>query len=301
MLEWPPETALAENNIEPWFQAGSNRVLDFHGDPLKAKLVIFSDGNHHMALLDTLKAFYAQHPEVKDIFYATTPPYPIVKLLQEGAIRLGNLTLSVRPHVFISPPDVMERLKTAGFIQQHKFVAQNQGSVLLIRRDNPKGILSITDLMRDDVRMFISNPETEKTSYSGYRQTLEGLAGSQGLDLDAFCEAVFGHTAVFGERIHHREAPEAVADGSADVAIIYYHLALRYVRIFADIFDIIPLGGTIENPAPLPQNLIARIQIGLIGDGGDWGGKFMGFMQSEAVAKIYAHHGLIPVSNDTFR
>ena len=31
---------------------------------------------------------------------------------------------------------------------------------------------------------------------------------------------------VFGERIHHREAPQALADGKADVAMVYYHLAL---------------------------------------------------------------------------
>ncbi len=295
-LNWPTETVLHENQAECWCESGSNRVLDFHGDPRKAKLVVFSDGNHHMALRDALKAFYDLNPEVEDIFYATTPPYPIVKLLQEGAIRLGNLTLSVRPHVFICPPEVMERLKKSGFIKQHVLLAQNQGSVLLIPRDNPKQIQTIQDLMRDDVHLFISNPDTEKTSYSGYRQTLEGLAENQGFDVDAFCDAVFGSTAVFGERIHHREAPEAVADGSADVAIVYYHLALRYTRIFPDLFDIIPLGGTKDKPMPPPENLIARIHMGLVGDDGDWGQAFMKFMQSDSVARIYEYHGLSPKS-----
>lgn len=131
-----------------------------------------------MALQEALNAFYTRNPDVIDIFYATTPPYPIVKLLQEGTVRLGNLTLSVGPHVFLSPPEVMERLKVAGFLKQHEFLAQNQGSVLL---------------------------------------------------------------------------------------------ALRYTRIFPETFDIIPLGGTKENPMPPPENLTARIHMGLIGDGGDWG------------------------------
>jgi len=296
-LNWPTETALPEERTESWSEPGSNKVLDFHGDPLKAKLVVFSDGNHHMALQEALKAFYDRNPKVEDIFYATTPPYPIVKLMQEGAIRLGNLILSVRPHVFISPPEVMEHIKKLGFIKQHVFVAQNQGSVLLIPRDNPKKIHSIPDLIRDDIRLFISNPETEKTSYSGYRQTLEGLARRQDLGVNAFCDAVFGDSAVFGERIHHREAPEAVAGDNADVAIVYYHLALRYTRIFPDIFDIIPLGGTKEQPAPPPENLIAQIHMGLIGDGGEWGEAFMKFMQSDVVAKIYDYHGLIPKSS----
>jgi hypothetical protein len=292
-LEWPSETVLGEDEIEPWFQPASNRVLDFHGDPLKAKLVVFSDGNHHMALLESLKAFYQEHPGVEDIFYASTPPYPIVRLLQTGAIRLGNLTLSVRPHVFLSPPQVLERLKTAGYVKQHQFLVKNRGSVLLIPRDNPKKIVAIQDLMRGDVRLFISNPDTERTSYSGYRQTLEEMAKGQGIEIDAFCRGTFGETAVFGRRIHHREAPEAVAEGRADTAIVYYHLALRYTRIFPDQFDIVPLGGTKTNPEPPPENLSAEIHIGLVRDGGPWGKRLIAFMQGESVARVYARHGLL--------
>ena len=292
VLDWPSETVLTEDKIEQWYQPASNRVLDFHGDPIKANIVVFSDGNHHMALLQSLKAFYYEMPQVDDIFYATTPPYPIVKLLKAGAIGLGNLTISVRPHVFISPPDILGRLKTEGYLKQHQFLAQNRGSVLLISRDNPKQIESIQDLMRNDVRLFISNPETEKTSYSGYRLTLEGMAKRQGLDGEAFRRAVFGKTAVFGQRIHHREAPEAVVAGQADVAIVYYHLALRYTRIFPDQFDTIPLGGTKTAPEPPPENLIGKIHIGLINDGGRWGEQFVVFMKGETVARIYAQHGL---------
>jgi hypothetical protein len=291
-LEWPSETVLKEDLIEPWCQPSSNQVLDFHGDPLKAGLVVFSDGNHHMALLESLKAFYRRHPRVNDIFYATTPPSPIVKLLRTGAIRLGNLTLSIRPHVFISPPQVLETLKSEGYIKQHQLLAQNRGSVLLIPVGNPKNITTLAGLMRQDVRLFISNPDTEKTSYSGYRQTLEGMAARQGMDIEAFCRNVFGETLVLGRRIHHREAPEAVADGRADTAILYYHLALRYTRIFPNRFDIIALGGTRTDPDPPPENLTAIIHMGMIRDGGPWGERFLTFMQSEIVAQIYARHGL---------
>ena len=146
--------------------------------------------------------------------------------------------------------------------------------------------------MRNDVRLFISNPETEKTSYTGYRQTSEGMAKRQGLNGEAFCRAVFEKTAVFGQRIHHREAPEAVAGGQADVAIVYYHLALRYTRIFPDQFDTIPLGGTKTAPEPPSENLIGKIHMGLINDGWPWGEQFIVFMKGENVARIYAQHGL---------
>jgi len=296
-LHWPLETALTDKKIEHWCQADSNRVLDFHGDPLKAELVVFSDGNHHMALQESLQAFIHDNPQAADIFYATTPPYPIIKLLESGAIRLGNLTLSIRPHVFISPPNVLEGLKAKGYLFRHHLLAQNRGSVLLIPRENPARIGSVGDLMHRDVRLFISNPDTEKVSYTGYRDTLEKMAQKEGLDINAFQSAVFGETTVYGERIHHREAPEAVAAGNADAAIVYYHLALRYTRIFPELFEIIPLGGTKTDPKPWPGNQIAKIHMGLTGDGGSWGQAFVEFMQSEAAANIYSHHGLQHVRN----
>ena len=148
------------------------------------------------------------------------------------------------------------------------------------------------NLMRSDVRLFISNPETEKTSYKGYRQTLEGMAKRQGLNGEAFCRAVFGKTAVFGQRIHHREAPETVAAGQADAAIVYYHLALRYMRIFPDQFDTIPLAGTKTDPKSPTENLIGKIHMGLINGGGLWGDQLITFMNGENAARIYARHGL---------
>lgn len=85
---------------------------------------------------------------------------------------------------------------------------------------------------------------------------------------------------------------EAVAGGQADVAVVYYHLALRYTRIFPDQFDTIPLGCTKTSPEPPPENLISKIHMGLINDGGAWGKQFFTFMKSETVARIYAKHGL---------
>ena len=293
MLDWPVETVLAEDGVENWHQPASNVVLDFHGDPMKAKLAVLSDGNHHMALLPALRAFHQTHPDVADIFYITTPPAPIVSLLANGALRLGNLTLSIRPHVFISPPHVLDRLQSEGRISSHQRLASNRGSVLLIRHGNPKGIRGIEDLMREDVRLFISNPQTETVSYQGYRQTLEGMASAQGIEAEEFSQAVFGPNTMYGQCIHHREAPEAVAGGAADAAVVYYHLALRYTRIFTADFDIIPLGGTKDQPKPHPQNRIAHIHMGLVDDGGQWGARLLEFMQTSAVKQIYQQNGLI--------
>ena len=43
---------------------------------------------------------------------------------------------------------------------------------------------------------------------------------------------------------HHREAPQALADGEADVAMVCYHLALRFVRVYPGGLKSYARGGT---------------------------------------------------------
>lgn len=293
MLTWPEETLSSGRNIPRWRHTGSNLCLDLHGDPLNARLVIFSDGNHHMALMETLELFQKTNPEVEQIFYVTTPPKPVLNLLIHGSLQIGNFILSSKPHVFISPPAVLDNLVREGYMQRHIPFMRNQGSVLLIKKGNPKNISGVADLIREDIRLFLSNPETETVSYQGYVNTLSGMAARENVDLSFPTDKPPDTKVCYGEQIHHREAPQAIIDGRADVAVVYYHLALRYTRIFPALFDMIPLGGAIDHPQPFPENVISLSHAGLIGDGGQWGSCFLDFLSSESVSIIYSHHGLL--------
>jgi hypothetical protein len=293
-LDWPLEAASPAPAEQRWAQPASNICLDFHGDPVTAGLVVFSDGNHHMALEASLQGFRQQHPEVVDIFYATTPPSVIVNLLSHGQMVLGNLTLSRLPQVFISPQGILNKLQAEGYVPAHQPFMQSRGNVLLVRKGNPKNIQGLADLLRDDIRLFISNPLTEKASFDVYQQTMLTLAAEQGLSQQAFNELLAGESErlVTGERIHHREAPQCLYSDRADVAVIYYHLALRYTRIFPQDFEIVPLTGSEPEPQPSENNICTTYHIGLVGDGGQWGKVFLDYMFSEKVTAVYAEHGL---------
>ena len=293
-LNWPYEGAAPSGNSTPCFiQPASNICLDFHGDPRVAPLAVFSDGNHHMALAEALALFRSRHPALNDIFYATTPPRVIVEALKSGSLLLGNLKLSVTPHVFISPAPVLERLRKDGHVRAHRPFAKSRGSVMLVRKGNPKRLTGIADLAREDVRIFLSNPATETMSYEVYAQTLRAMAARRALRLD-FLDAAPETPArlIYGEAIHHREAPQCLADERADVAVVFYHLALRYTRIFSDVFEIVPLTERGESD---PDQVRSITHIGLSGDGGEWGARLVEFMLSEEVAAVYRHHGLLPV------
>jgi hypothetical protein len=293
MLDWPQEGPEACAPAQVWRHSGSNICLDFHGDPIRAELVLLSDGNHHMALHEALDSFSRSHPGLGSLFYATTPPGPLLQLLRDGKLCLGNLVLSPRPHVFISPPDIMDKLVQEGLVHRVVPLARNQGNVLLVARGNPLSIRGVDDLRSAGARLFLSNPETEKASHAAYVQTLQALAGEDG-GTDILSSLAAAGRVVFGERIHHREAPEAVASGRADAAMVSYHLALRFKRLFPETFDIVPLGGSVERPEPRPGNVISRTWMGLVGQGGPWGQKLISFFQSRTVRDIYTYHGLLP-------
>lgn len=246
-----------------------------------------------MALAECLEIFLAR-VGLSDVFYATTPPSVLLGCLRGARLYLGNLAISRVPHVFIGPERLLRTLSEEAEVFAPKTFARSRGNVLLVRAGNPKEIRDVEDLLRDDVTLFISNPDTETASYRVYADSLRALAAAQSLAAAAI-ESVLspgGRHTVFGERIHHREAPQALAAGRADVAVVYYHLALRYVRIFPELFDFVPLGGTRDDPRPLPGVVITSYAVARVGDGGEWGRAFIDFLLGSEGARVYGRHGL---------
>jgi hypothetical protein len=294
-LPWPPEAAKSPNVAVRAFAApGSNWVLDFHGDPATAGLAVFSDGNHHMALEASVRAFLAAHPDACDVFYTTTPPAPLVDALKGDGLVLGNLRISRKPDVFIAPGNILDGLVSDGFIARHTPFAESRGNVILVGKGNPKGITSIADLLSDDITVACSNPVTERASYAVYAEAARGVAQEAGADGDALVAklSTTGPNTVHSQIIHHREVPELINAGHADAAVIYYHLALRYTRIFPDSFEMVDLGGVLSGGLS-HTNPITRYHIGLVGDGGQWGEQFVSFMQSNTAQRLYEEHGLV--------
>jgi len=294
-LNWPLERAVdADPAIFSWSHPGSNIALDIHGNPASAAVTVLSDGNHHMALQESLSGFVREHAELNEVFYITLPPQVLIQIVNSKHLLLGNLHLPVIPDVMLSPPAVIEGLSDLGTFSNCAPFIKNRGNVLLVRKSNPKNILGIKDLFRDDVRLFISNATTEKISHVGYRETLISMAKQKGLQSDILKKKIdsCSKNTVFGKNVHHREAPQSLSDNLCDVAIVYYHLALRYTKIFPNQFELIPLGGSVDNPLPDQANVVSAIHMGLFVKGGKWGKLLFSYLQSQAVRNIYKKHGL---------
>lgn len=298
-LPWPDELPRqSAPQAARWQHLPSNRLQDVHGDPADAELVVFSDGNHHMALAETIQAFGDRHRLLDHrVLFLTLPPGILLDILRNGGLQVGNLVLRPRPHVMIGPALILDKVAAMGRMVSHRGFMGSRGNVLLVRRGNPLGITGVADLWRDGMRLFISNPLRETASFSVYRDALRGIADIQGLDGAGLAHDLEHGSArtVHGDSIHHREAPVAVTRGEADAAIVYYHLALRYTRVFADRFEMVALPGSPGHKDPdLSVNVRTVYHAGCIDGGGAWGHVFEDFLHTEQVAAIYAGHGLQP-------
>lgn len=290
-LPWPQERAGSATAAALFSHAGSNLCLDFHGDPSRAGVTVLSDGNHHMALEAALTGFVEQNPQVGEVFYTTTPPRVMVEMAQRGAVQLGNLQLAIRPDLFIGPPAVLQRLVDEKRMHAHAPFARSVGMVFLVKKNNPKNIFQVSDLLRDEVRLFLSNPGTESVSYQVYRDCLNDLADRSQIALPFLSHASDQpdpHKLIYGERIHHREAPQAVADGRADVAMVYYHLALRYQRIFPEEFDWVWPDGAFNQSGCEHSHYHCGMGIQV----NEWGKALYQYLMGAEVTAVYRRHGL---------
>ncbi|MBX6422194.1 substrate-binding domain-containing protein [Thermosulfurimonas sp. F29] len=278
-LPWPLDTGreIPENLFLP----GSNLVYDFHGDPCRAELVITMEGNQFMVIPTLLRAFCEYIGRRVSVFYVTLPP-PRFRPLVEGApLAIGNLVLSVKPHVVMGPPEFMKGLLEKDLIDEPRTFIRNQGVVLVVKRGNPKGISGPEDLLRPDIRVAISNPQTEVNSYRTY---LSALSHVPGLPEKIRREAL---TSRF---IHHREIPAMIYHGIADVAPLYHHFGLYYrnPEFFPEpLFDCVefPEGARIRN----------EYQVALMRNhSGEAAEAFREFLLSEEARRIYARYGFAP-------
>ena len=153
---------------------GVNNVPDLHGHIENPDLIIFFGGNQFMVLPDIMAAFQQAHPQYRKIFYETLPPGILEQQIKTGSLVIGNLKITHRPDMFVAGEKRLRDLdKSQGYFESIRPYFKNRLAIM-VYQGNPKGIQSLTDLGREDVRVSMPNPETEgiaEKAMEAYRKT----------------------------------------------------------------------------------------------------------------------------------
>jgi len=266
LLEWPYDGGIVTPNLN---DPTSNTLHDYHAEISSCDLCFSSEGNYYPALKDVWPIFLAKFKDrpLRNWVYSTSPPVAVPQL-DHQVVQFGNLYARCRPQVVVGTGKVMKRLEEAGHAEGTPYpMYKDRGSVILVKKGNPKNIGTVWDLGRDDVHFVSPNPELEPGAFGNYAETIHNIADSDAnppTDMTAqkLIDAIFNGAShdpykwLAGPRIHHRDVPWSIAYGKADAGLIMYHLGLYIRDTFPDLFDIVALGGTVADPRPLKGTII---------------------------------------------
>jgi len=239
------------------FAGHTNTVLDIVGRiGTPPSLVIYTEGNHLMVLLskDIVGVFPAwaktqpqyTHLRLENVVVVTMPQPIVVQMIRTGAVALGNLTLDLSrasglfPDIVMGGPAPLKELRKLGVVEpQARYFSRNRGRALLVRRGNPLGIHRLGDVARTGARVAQADL-AEAGAWAGNRAAIEALIGKPAANA-FFAREVEHFPGRLG--ITHRDVPEMIARGYADVGLTQYHLISYWVRTFPNHFELVPIAG----------------------------------------------------------
>lgn len=266
-------------------------------DSYTADLVLYLAGNQFMVMQELIQDFQAKNPDIRTVYVETIPPGQIFKgqILQQG--RINGQNTAMNPDVFASVN--LGHLKTLagkGLMDSYMIYTHNKLE-LMVAAGNPKGIKGPEDLSRDDLVQSHPNPLTEGIFKFYGAAMLKDMGLYEKVTGNAECRecwAIEGRT-WFTAR-HHRETPERIENGMADVGIVWT----------TEIIEAKKHGRKIDGvaiPAPLNKSDVVGYAIGALktGRNPDNARRYLEYLTTDEAQDIYAKYGFVKASAEELK
>ena len=264
------------------------------GDSYTSDLVMYLAGNQFMVMETLIKEFQSRNPDIRTIYVETIPPGQILKgqILKQG--KINDQKTAQNPDLFASVNlGHLKKLNGKGMMDDYIIYTHNKLE-LMIAAGNPKGIKGVKDLGRDDLVQSHPNPLTEGIfKFYGSRMLkdvglFEKVTGGKKCKS---CWAVEGKT-WFTSR-HHRETPQRLEDGTADVGIVWTTEVL-YGKAEGRRIDGVAI------PAPLNQQQRVGYAIGALKTGRNQKNakRYLAYLATDTAQKIYAKYGFLRATKE---
>ncbi|QJT10267.1 molybdate ABC transporter substrate-binding protein [Oceanidesulfovibrio marinus] len=251
-------------------------------------LAVFLAGNQFMAAPHILKAFAAERPDLARIYCETLPPGLELRQILAGSAVFRGEILTVRPDFYapVSQKGV-DAVVQAGLADRDacKPYVHNR-IVLLVPAGNPRNIAGPADLAREGVR--VSQPDAAIEDIGIHIRAMYEKAGGAALAARILEDKVrAGETYV--TTVHHRETPQRLLDGEADVGPVWATEA-AHARDRGLALEMVDPGPELDM-----HEVVAYMACPLRGGGNPEGGlAFARFLRSATAREIYSRFGFIP-------
>jgi ABC-type molybdate transport system substrate-binding protein len=274
------------------FHVGGKVDMGNIADSYKSDLVMYLAGNQFMVMDKLIKDFQAGNPDIKTVYVETIPPGQILKgqILKQGQINGQNTARN--PDLFASVNlGHLKKLKKKSMMSNYIIYVHNKLE-LMVAAGNPKNIKGAGDLGRDDLVRSLPNPLTEGIFKFYGSQMLRDLGIYSKVTGDKKCKscwAIDGKT-WFTSR-HHRETPQRLEDGTADVGIVWT-TEVTHGKATGRKID----GVSIK--APLNQQHRVGYAIGVLtaGRNQENAKRFLAYLATPKAQAIYQSFGFLPAT-----
>jgi ABC-type molybdate transport system substrate-binding protein len=267
-----------------------NGTIDYGeiGDSFTADLVLYLAGNQFMVMEELIKDFLSKHPGIDTVYVETIPPGQILKQIMAGGEIDGQKTAQ-NPDVYASVNlGHLVKLKGEGQMQDYMIYTRNKLE-LMVAKGNPKNIKGAQDLGRDDLVQSHPNPITEGIFKFYGSEMLRDLGLYEKVTGNAECRECWAvpEKTWFTAR-HHRETPDRIERGIADVGIVWT----------TEVVEAKKEGRQIDGVAiPAPLNKVDKVgyAIGVLNTGRnqDNGKAYLAYLATDDAQKIYESYGFI--------
>lgn len=263
-----------------------NSLADFHGDVTDPKLVLYVAGNYYFAMGPLVHSFEASHPDYRGrIYYETIPPGLLVRQMKAGGkITSGNMTWVAKPDAYLAGLKNVRELIEAGMLTGEPVPYVTNDLAIMVPKDNPAHIATLTDLGKPAVRLVMPNPAFEGV----VRQIKATLAkaGGEGLVKAVYEDKVANGTTIL-THVHHRQTPLFLMQGLGDAGVTWTSEAIFQEQV----------GHFIGHVAiPAADNTVA-IYAGAVVKGAahpQAGQAWLDFIHSPEALAIFAKYGFKP-------
>jgi len=279
---WNPPPDNGKNFTVP----GIDNVPDLQGDVNDPDLVVFLAGNQYMVVRDLVLAFKETHPAYQRVFVETLPPGVLVQQIEQAALIVGNLRITLKPDVYAAGRRRMQELqRDKRWFAQTADYARNRLAIMA-RAGNPDRIAGWSDLARADLAICMPNPKWEAIAVHQIIPALRDAGGEQ------LVEQIYAHKVEDGSnfvtQIHHRQTPLRIMQDKCAAGAVWYTEAYFHAVVAKHPISMVTL--------PDSQNRYSIYTAGLMNDAPhrQAGEDFLRFLQSAQGQAVYARYGFLP-------
>jgi ABC-type molybdate transport system substrate-binding protein len=280
---WNPPPEGAVNFTVP----GIDNVPDLQGDVNDPQLTVFFAGNQYMVLRDLVRGFRAAYPQYERVFVETLPPEILVDQIENGAVVIGNLRVTLRPDIYATGRGRMQEIqKDKQWFSRTVDYARNRLAIMTAA-GNPHHISGWGDLAQPGVALCMPNPAWEGIARNQIIPAMRKAGGDE-LVKAVYEDKVAGGS-TFLTQIHHRQTPLRIMQGNCEAGAVWYSEAYFHATMKQHPISVVTL--------PDSQNSYATYTAGLMKNAphAQAGDNFLRFLASDEGQAIYRRYGFLPL------